>query len=103
MYFYEVYDSTTSALLYPVNYLRNYARMQVRWHAVGFALAAGVCTAVPFLLRCARQSASSVTGALHAGSWCRNWAVLVVQTHAKPGGPTATLPPAVAGLRSAPG
>lgn len=30
MYFYEVYDSTTSALLYPVNYLRNYARMQVR-------------------------------------------------------------------------
>lgn len=38
MYFYEVYDSTTSALLYPVNYLRNYARMQVRWHAVGLLL-----------------------------------------------------------------
>eukprot|EP00198_Chlamydomonas_reinhardtii_P010968 XP_001700305.1 predicted protein [Chlamydomonas reinhardtii] len=30
MFFYEVYDSDQSKLLYPVNYLRNYARMQVR-------------------------------------------------------------------------
>ncbi|KAG2444235.1 hypothetical protein HXX76_000993 [Chlamydomonas incerta] len=30
MLFYEVYDSDQSRLLYPVNYLRNYARMQVR-------------------------------------------------------------------------
>ncbi|KAG2430370.1 hypothetical protein HYH02_013732 [Chlamydomonas schloesseri] len=30
MLFYEVYDSDQSKLLYPVNYLRNYARMQVR-------------------------------------------------------------------------
>ncbi|EFJ43666.1 hypothetical protein VOLCADRAFT_96251 [Volvox carteri f. nagariensis] len=30
MLFYELYDSDQSKLLYPVNYLRNYARMQVR-------------------------------------------------------------------------
>ncbi|KAG2486289.1 hypothetical protein HYH03_014994 [Edaphochlamys debaryana] len=30
MLFYEVYDSDQAKLLYPVNYMRNYARMQVR-------------------------------------------------------------------------